>query len=208
MMKRLLHIIILFGIIPFNLHAQKVIVGTNAFAIVYQPDADGHLQQIYLGKKLSDTAGYRNINASLNPAYATGGSTYLNEPALQVKHADGNMSLALVYVGSEVRNESPNVKVTDIRLKDPAYPFNVTLHYKAYQAQNIIETWTSFHHTEKQDVILNRYASAFINIPSQQNYLTHFYGEYNYEMQMHKFQLPPGIFSIQSKLGSKNGLQL
>ena len=201
LMKRLLYIIILSGLLPFNLQAQKIVIGTKSLAIVYQPDADRHLQQIYLGKKLSDTTGYRNINVALNPAYATGGSTYLNEPALAVKHADGNMSLVLDYVSSKTSNENSNVVYTEIHLKDPQYPFFVTLHYRAYQTQNIIETWISIHHIEKSDVMLNRYASAFINIPSQQNYLTHFYGEYNYEMQMHKFELPPGIFSIQSKLG-------
>jgi alpha-galactosidase len=200
-MKSFFCIIISLCILPVYVSAQKIIIATDGVAIAYQPDAGKQLQQIYLGKKLSDSASYRNVNASFNPAYATGGATYLNEPALQVKHADGNMSLVLNYVSYETKNESPNVVLTDIKLKDPAYPFYVTLHYKAYKIQNIIETWTTISHTEKADVVLNRYASAFINIKSPQNYLTHFYGEYNYEMQMHKFQLPPGIFSIQSKLG-------
>lgn len=200
-MKSFFVIIIILTWLPVYGFSQKIIIATNDIAIAYQADGNKELQQIYLGKKLADTAGYRNINTSLNPAFATGGSTYLNEPALEVKHADGNMSLVLNYVSSEIRNEDANVVLTDIKLKDPAYPFYVILHYKAYQKQNVIETWTTIQHSEKTDVALLRYASAFINITSPKSYLTHFYGEYNYEMQMDKTQLPPGIFSIQSKLG-------
>ncbi|MGJ7032522.1 alpha-galactosidase [Niabella hirudinis] len=193
---------------PAAIFAQNIAITTDHVALVYQVDTNKQLQQVYLGKKLSSASvyrdvnpGYRNENATLNTAYATGGATYLNEPAIAVQHADGNRSLVLDYISSQTKNIAPDVVQTDIQLKDPAYPFFVTLHYKAFQQEDIIETWTTIWQEEKGAVTLDRYASAFINIAWPQNYLTHFYGEYEKEMEPYQSLLQPGIFSIQSKLG-------
>ncbi|WP_344849945.1 alpha-galactosidase [Pedobacter jeongneungensis] len=192
-----------------NLNAQKIIIGTEKSALVYSVNKDKQLNQIYFGTNLLDSASYRNINAYELPAYATGGATYLQEPALAVTHADGNMSLQLAYLSKEIRKLDDNVIETNIRLKDPAYDFYVNLHFKAFQKENIIETWTVIENQEKGDVLLNRYASVFLNFPGATNYLTRFNGDWGIEAQMEQFLLPNGLYSIQSKLGVKtveNGL--
>lgn len=205
--KQYLFLILAIGSFKIS-PTQTIAITTNHTAIVFEIDTNKQVQQIYLGPRLSNTSvyrdvnpDYRNENATLNTAYTTGGATYLNEPAIEVQHADGNMSLVLNYVSHQTKNLSPDIVQTDIQLQDPAYPFFVTLHYKSFQAEDIIDTWTTISHGEKDKVMLNRYASAFINILWPQNYLTYFYGEYEKEMEMNQSLLPPGIFSIQSKLG-------
>src|SRR5699024_10381060 len=191
-------------------NGQNIAITTKHSALVYKVDENKQLQQIYLGNKLSDDSVYRDVNPdfrnenpTLNTAYATGGATYLNEPAIAVEHADGNPSLVLNYENSETHEVADGVVQTDINLKDPEYPFYVTLHFKAFQEEDIIETWTTIKNDEKGTVRLNRYASAFINLMWQKNHLTYFYGEYEKEMEMNQTLLQPGLFNIQSKLGTR-----
>jgi alpha-galactosidase len=200
--------IILLLCLGLNSYAQKIIISTGHSALVYHVNKQKQLEQTYFGEKLQDSAAYRNANTYELPALATGGATYLQEPALEVSHADGNMSLQLEFVSTTVKTED-NLTETVIRLKDPAYNFFVNLHYKAYQKENIIETWNVIDNQEKGDVILHRYASAFLNFPGATNYLTRFNGDWGMEAQMEEFLLPNGLYSIQSKLGVKtveNGL--
>lgn len=187
---------------------QNVAITTSHTALVYQVDTNRQLQQIYIGTRIGSPAIYRDVNADFrneNPAlgmgFPTGGATYLNEPAIEVQHADGNMSLVLKVQNIQTRKVSEDITRTDIEMKDPAYPFWVTLHFEAYHNEDIIATWTTVRHKEEGAVMLDRFASAFINIDWDKTYLTHFYGEYEKEMEMNTALLQPGIFSVQSKLG-------
>ena len=187
---------------------QKVVITTAHTALVYLVDSNSQLQQIYLGTKLSSPSLYRDVNAdfrnenpTLGMGFPTGGATYLNEPAMEVGHADGNMSLVLNVQQVETKKINDNITQTEIIMKDPAYPFWVSLHFDSYYKEDIISTWTTIHHNEQGNVTLDRFASAFININWDKTYLTHFYGEYEKEMEMNTAKLQPGIFSIQSKLG-------
>lgn len=187
---------------------QKIAVTTAHSALIYQVDTNRQLQQIYIGTKLSSPAVYRDVNAdfrnenrTLGMGYPTGGATYLNEPAMEVQHADGNMSLVLNVRHVQVKKINDDITRTDIQMKDPVYPFWVTLHFESYANDDVIAAWTTIHHKENGPVILDRFASAFINIDWNETYLTHFYGEYEKEMEMNTAELQPGIFSIQSKLG-------
>lgn len=187
---------------------KDIVITTNNVALVYEVDINNQLQQIYFGKRLSNQDFYRDVvpdfrneNGTLNTAYATGGATYLNEPAIAVSHIDGNRSLVLSFLGAAIQRISPNIIQTDVKTGDPQYPFFVTLHYKAFQKEDVISTWVTIENKENGIVKLDKYASAFINILWPNNFLTYYYGEYEKEMEMAHTLLKPGIFSIQSKLG-------
>ena len=128
---------------------------------------------------------------------------YVFEPAIQVTHADGNPSLQLNFVESSVENENDDVSITHIKLKDPEYAFYVTLNFKSYKKENVIEEWATIYHEEKSSVTLNRYASSFVTLHDNNFYLTHFYGDWASEMQFEETKLPEGIYNIQSKLGTR-----
>ena len=126
-----------------NLFAQKIItipVTTKDNAMVLQTDKDNRLWIVHFGKKMMDTIEYTaaasqynmtDANAGVyNSAYTPAGTWSLSEPALQVTHAEGNPSLDLKYVSSEVRKENENVNTTVIKLQDPVYNLSVTLFYK------------------------------------------------------------------------------
>jgi alpha-galactosidase len=173
---------------------------------------------IFIGKRLQNSANYASIpsfdakqrngdySGVYSSAYTSSGTRNLLEPAIQVIHADGNPSLDLKYVShqQQTMNQSSGIILTTIHLKDPLYPFEVILYYKAYYEENVIEQWTSIKHMESDVVRLQKYSSANLYFSSAQNYyLTHFHGDWAQEMKPEEIQLTAGIKVLDTKLGTR-----
>jgi len=189
-------------------NAQTIVVKTSRTALVFKVDNHQQLEQAYFGENFSnsnlpDSTNYKELSRSQSPAFPGGGMGYVFEPAIEVVHADGNPSLQLNYVSSDIEKQDDDVSVTHIKLKDPVYAFSVILNFKSYQREDVIEEWTTIQHEEKSSVTLQRYASSFISLNDNNFYLTHFYGDWASEMQFEETQLPEGIYNIQSKLGTR-----
>lgn len=204
--------IILFFVISYC-SAQTIIpVETKDFAMVFKTDNQNRLWNCYFGKKLSDNSDYKHIdeqyyfpssNAGMyNAAYTPSGTWNLSEPALQVKHFDGNLSTELHFVNvkTEVNNEETITKIT---LKDPVYKLKVVLNYKVWSNLNVVEQWTEITNNETDTIELNKYASANLYFTNKDFYLTHFQGEYLKEMQPIEEKLTQGLKTIESKLGTR-----
>lgn len=182
---------------------QQIVIQTPKTALVYTVTGDKKLEQVYFGEALLHTEEYNKIKPIPIDAFVQGGMSVVREPAYQVSHADGNPAVQLLV--DDVSTEQPdgNITLTHIKLKDPVYPFEVTLHYKAYQHENVIEQWSTITHAEKSAVTLHRYASAALQLKDDKYFLTHFYGDWGNEMRMEETLLPEGIHSIESKLGTR-----
>lgn len=195
-------------------------ISTSETDLIYQTAPDGRLYQTYLGTKLlhesdlkhfsterkagSDgTVGYRH-----GEAYLTAGGGDFFEPALSITHSDGNMSTVLTFVSSEVKRIDDNATETLIHLKDEQYPLQVTLHYVAYNKENVIKTWTEIRHQEKKPVYLNQYASSVIYFESPKYFLNEFSGDWAKEMQMSSQELRPGIKILETKLGTRAAMYM
>ena len=176
---------------------EKIIrISTDETDLIYKTAPNGRLYQVYLGDKLQHEADIQHFSpfakmGSDGSAGLRGGEIYMTsgaedyfEPALMVKHADGNMSTILTYVSSEQKNLDGNATETIITLKDDAYPLQVILHFKAFKKENIITTWTEISHQEKKPIILGRYASSIIYFERPSYYLTEFSGDWAREMTM------------------------
>ncbi|CAM4795150.1 unnamed protein product [Rotaria magnacalcarata] len=141
--------------------------------------------------------------------YTPSGTRNLLEPAIQVTHADVNPSLELKYVShqQDTLDYSHRIGLTTIHLKDPVYPFEVTLYYKTYYKENVMEQWTSIKHTESDVVRLQKYSSANLYFSSTNKYyLTHFHGNWAREMSPEEIQLTAGIKVLDTKLGTRADL--
>ncbi|MBN8823240.1 MULTISPECIES: alpha-galactosidase [unclassified Spirosoma] len=193
-----------------------IIIETSQTALVIRIDKEQIPTLVHLGAKLRNTTEYAAIPANgkrgedytgiYNSVYTPAGGRNLLEPAIQVTHADGNPSLDLKYIRHETQSIADGVVLTKVYLKDPQYPFEVTLYYKAYQKEDVIEQWSSIRHTEKKSVVLHKYASANLYIPAQNYYLTHFHGDWANEMNPSKVLLTEGIKVLDSKLGTRADL--
>ncbi|GAB3011556.1 alpha-galactosidase [Spirosoma pulveris] len=198
---------------PGDIH---IAIETRQTALVIRVDKDQLPTLVHLGPKLRNAAEYAAIPARgkrgedytdiYNSVYTPAGSRNLLEPAIQVTHADGNPSLDLKYVRHESQSMADGVVLTKVYLKDPQYPFDVTLYYKAYQNEDVIEQWSTIRHTEKKPVTLLKYASANLYIPAQNYYLTHFHGDWANEMNPSEIPLTEGIKMLDSKLGTRADL--
>ena len=212
-LKGVFTLFFMFGAI--SLWAQKVTIpiATNSNMMLLQTDNDNRLMTVYFGKPLENENEFAAVSAGYNydysnqgiynSAYTPSGTWNLSEPAIQIKHADGNTSLELKYVSHKTEKIDANSSLTSIVLKDPVYPFEVTLFYKVWPKENVIEQWTEIKHNEKKAVLLQKYASANLFFGGKNFYLTSFQGEYLKEMQPAETKLVQGMRSLDSKLGTR-----
>ena len=126
-----------------------------------------------------------------------------SETALAVKHGDGNMSLQMEVVKVESDKDASST-LTTVYLKDKVYPFYVNVCYRAYQDVDVIETWTEITHNEKNPVILNQFASAYLPIRRGNVWLSSLYGSWANEGRLLQEPLEPGMKVIKNKDGVRN----
>ena len=187
--------------IPTMTHDPRQIwVSTAHSALVLMPAEDHQLRQMRYGA-LETSAADDGMEC-----YPTFGDGNVQEPALRVTHADGNTSTDLQFVGSETTRIDSNVTQTRIDLKDPAYPLFVSLFYKSYAREDIIEAWTEVHHAEHGDVTLYNFASSAPVFAPGDYWLTQFHGDWANEMNMSETKLDYGVKILDSKLGMRTEL--
>jgi len=185
-------------------------------ALALQVNANGDLAMIYFGKKLADVNEYAAVpgaykqtsdyTGELNAAYSSSGSRNLVEPAITVTHADGDNSLALKYVSHTLTDVKAGVKLLKVQLKDPAYPFQVTLFYQVFTNEDVIEQWSEIRHQEKGNVVLHKFASANLHLKGKEFWLKQYHGDWAKEMQPEEAKLTHGIKTLDSKLGTRANL--
>jgi len=181
---------------------KQIVVETKNVSLVYTVHSNQRVYQSYLGKKLSPDS-YVSVRPGYHEAYIPSGMDNLFEPAIKLTHADGNPSLELKYVEDKTEQEGEAVKHTIIRLKDPKYPVEVNLHFKAYMNEDIIKTWTEIQHNESKPVVLSNFASSMLHFDSPSYWLSQFHGVNKAEMKMQESKLTSGIKIVDSKLGTR-----
>lgn len=194
--------------------SQKIIpVLTKNTALVFQVAPDSTLNILYFGSRLADSSEYKQLNNSykqgddysqmLAAAYPSSGSRSLNEPAIEVTHADGNNSLDLKFISAKMQQLDPNTHLVTILLKDPVYDLQTELFYKVYFAEDVIEQWSSIQHNEKGKVVLHKYASGNLYLKGDKFFLRQYHGNKVREMQPEETLLTHGIKTLDTKLGTR-----
>lgn len=172
-------------------------VTTKSFALNFEVGEDGRLYQRAAGA--ADASGKLLRDEE---AYPQAGDGYIWEPALQVVHADGNTSTALIFDGIARTNDATGRELTQVTLHDPAYPLGVTLNFCADRERDVVEQWAEIIHHESGPVILERMASTALLLPATNVYLTHFFGDWAKEMLSPITErITPGTKVLDSKIG-------
>ena len=178
--------------------------GTNNTDLIYRVSGrDGRLYQAYLGVKLRNMDDLKQMRDAGHLAYPTFGTDNLFEPAIRMTHNDGNPSLELKYISHNVERPDANITITNILLKDPEYPVEVTLHIKSYLAEDVIEQWVDIVQKEAKPVTVFNYASCMLHFDAGKYWLTQFHGDWAEEMKMQESELTSGIKILDSKLGTR-----
>ena len=211
--KCLLTLNLLF--ISNNLLAQivNIPISTKTHTILLQTDRSKLLKTVYVGEALVNESEYSSVSGMFryrdnnigisNATYTTSGTWNLSEPAIQLIHSDGNTALDLEYISHDTNLLSNGIRLTTILLKDPVYPVQVTLFYKVFFTENVIEQWTEIIHTEKSNITLQKYSSANLYFTQGDFYLTTYHNQWAKEMQRNESKLSRGIKTVDSKLGTR-----
>lgn len=209
-------ILILAFVMKVGAQQVTIPVETAGNVLLLQTDKNNRLGIVYFGRKLSlkdeypavaNQYDYSDANAGIcNNAYTPAGTFNLLEPALQVTHADGNNSLELNYVSHKQEIIDANTTVTSVVLKDPVYAVEVTLFYKTWNKENVVEQWSMIRNNEKKAITMEKYASANLYFIASHYYLTHYNGGWGREMNPETDELTHGIKSIDTKLGTRANL--
>ena len=162
--------------------------------------ADQRLYQLHYGSA-QPAAPATHLLARETEFYPQSGNGFILEPALAATHADGNTSTDLNYLNHEKNVIDANVSLTRIELKDPVYPFFVTLCFKTYSNEDVIEQWTEIRNGEGGVVTLSRFASSSPILRAGDYWLSQFHGDYRREATLAEEKLGPGIKILDSKIG-------
>lgn len=196
---------------------QPISIETNKNALVLQADNENRVKIAYFGKKLSSRAEYNylakdmtkyndnNTNVS-NAIYTPSGTWNLFEPALEILHADGNTSTELKLISHKTENIDENVALTTLILQDPIYKTQVSLFFKTFANENVVEQWSTITNNEKGTITLKKYASANLYFIGKTFFLHHYHGSWAKEMKPEDTQLTAGIKTLDSKLGTRANL--
>ncbi|NDW18351.1 alpha-galactosidase [Dysgonomonas sp. 216] len=193
---------LLFGLAA---NAENYLISTPNTTLFVEGVKGKQLNIQYYGSRIeSADEVYDSGTALWQPAYPAFGLECTREPAIQVTHADGNMSLDLLFNNVEKSTEG-NAQVWKFVLSDPVYPFQVKVCYKAFQDVDVIEAWTEISHSEKKPVTLYKFASTYIPLRDNKNWLSHLHGTWTAEGYLFEEELLPGIKVIKNKDGVRNG---
>ncbi|WP_224071478.1 alpha-galactosidase [Arachidicoccus terrestris] len=195
---------------------QLIPIETAHSATVFEVGKDNRLHMVYLGARLSRRDEYKQIVQQYHQGsdysevsdvvYPGSGSQALFEPAIEVRHNDGNLSLDLKFADVNTTKVNKDVNVTEILLKDGVYPLKVHLYFKTYFATDVVETWAEIEHDEKGMITLNKFASAGLYLRGRKFWLTHYHGDWAQEMKPEQTLLTHGIKTLDSKLGTRANL--
>ena len=180
-------------------------VHTGALSLVLEAEQGSPLRFMYFGDRLcdSDVQALPLSGSPLLDAYPAYGMNCPSEAALSVVHADGNMTAVLLVEGVSVEQEAEAV-LTRVSLKDPVYPFEVDVCYRAWNDSEMIETWTEIRNMGKKPVHLTRFDSAFLPVRRGDVWISHLYGSWANEGIVACEPLKPGIKTIRNKDGVRN----
>ena len=187
-----------------SVFAAPIVISTEHTALVYQINDRQELRQVYWGEALTNAEDYATMTMTDDEIYPTFGGRAFQQAAIRMTHADGNTSTELLYDSFTQEMLTSDIQLTRITLRDPLYPVQVILCYKAYRQSDMIEQWMEMEHKEKKAVRLEAFASSYLSLSAQHYHLTEFHGNWADEMHMDETPLSYGIKTIDAKIGARS----
>jgi len=184
-----------------NAEPQTLRISTAHSSLVLFAGRDGRLYQLGYGGADNSWPTPKQQPSRETEFHPGFGDGFICEPALEVTHVDGNTSLDLVYSKHETTALDDNVSLTRIELRDRYYPFFITLCFKTYSNEDMIEQWTEMRHEESGPVTLFRFASSAPVLQGKEYWLTQFHGNWADEAKLAEERLSPGLKILDSKIG-------
>jgi alpha-galactosidase len=170
----------------------------------------GELQNLYWGAKLThpgdlgpahsvpEWASFDGSETTTNSEYPGWGGRMYAEPSLKVTLADGVRDLVLKY--SDEKEDGDTLR---LRSKDIQYDLFVTLEYRVYAAEDIIEKRAVIENRTKQVVTIESAQAGVWYLPRNEKYrLTYASGRWAGEDQLQQQTIDQGAITLESRRGN------
>jgi alpha-galactosidase len=217
-MRRIAWLILISALAAAGLSAQAIqyvesrkvwLLTTRDSSYAMGVDANGSLQHLYWGAPLwraddLPAAALRRELSSFDPPemlqreeFPAWGGTRYYEPALKVTRADGGRDLVLRYLSQQIRENS-----LDITLKDIRDDIQVVLHYRVYPDYGIMDRSATIQNKTAKPLMVESAQSAAWNLPAGEGYqLTYLTGRWAAETQVNHEAIHQGMKVMESRKG-------
>lgn len=198
--------VMMMGAASFGAMADDIKVETPNTLMLLGCNNGEPLHFSYYGAKVKNTSEVYDAYSLWEDAYPAFGRGCMDQTALSVKHADGNMSTELEVVGHEEKTDGES-KLYTIHMKDKVYPLAVDVYYRAWQNCDVIETWQVITNQEKKKpILLQQYASAVMSVRRGNVWATHMHGNWGSENELTEEPLNEGMLVVQSLNGTREAM--
>ena len=146
----------------------------------------------------ADAAWFRPYsNASVGQAMSEEcsafGNTRTKETSFKITYKDGSRDFRYHVSGYDIKDN-----LLSITLKDDFYPLSLTLYYRVYEDENIIEKWREVKNLGKEPVVIEKICSGEFSLSGTQWQSTNYSGHWSGEFQLNTDPIGCGIKTYES----------
>ena len=154
--------------------------------------------KLVMGSYVLEHIPFNSLASLLQEEYPAYGGTKYFEPCLKATFADGVRDVVLQFDRAEILDTTiPEVQIT---LRDAHYPLEVTLHYRVWEAYDLIERFVTLRNTGSDTIQVDRVWSAQWHVPPGGPYhLSHLHGRWANEFQLRHEELTEGVKVLESR---------
>ena len=196
-------LLILATTLTLSLSAKDILIHTPSTSLLINASEGQPIHICYYGDRMDDPTAIDKAGGLWSEAYPAFGAECGGNTALDVTHANGNMSTELVYVGDSQTNET-NATVYTFSMRDKHYDLEVDVCYRAYTNCDVIETWSVIRNKEKKGILLDKYASGFLPVRQGDCWVSHEHGSWGAEAEISEQPLQAGVFELHDMSGARN----
>lgn len=185
---------------------QDVLISTRNTSLLLLAKKGEPVRFAYYGERLADEEATQiwQLGISENRiAYPSFSSWPPEEYTVSAQHADGSISLDLVF-DKMTTEATADGEIVKLITRDKVYPFEVVMCYQTHRETDVIEAWTEISHKEKADVKLSRFDSFYMPIHGGDVWISHLHGSWGNEANLYENPIPAGEYTIRNRDGVRN----
>lgn len=188
--------------------AEVVDVTAGDTGYRFAVDGTGRLRQLGFGPGVAATTSAPSVPLELYPlAHPAFDEEPRREPALRVTNASGVTTTRLVVVDVERTTHGTGRAEHAVHLVDEAEPLAVTLRFRTWDDEGVIEQWVEITNRQAGPVTLQEVAAAAPAFLAGDSWLTHFGGDWAAEWTTTDELLTLGTKVLESRGGIRPHLQ-
>lgn len=193
-------------------HSENIfLLQTRSNSYAFGIDDQGLVRHLYWGKRINEVEDFElpvltevstndpvyEITREEFPVY---GSLRYKEHCLKVTFADGVREVVYEYVGYRIEN-GESCEELILELKDRHYALKMELHYKVYEAYDLMERFIVLHNASGETMEVEQLQSGQFHIPYENLNFSNVHGHWGAEQQRFVQKVSYGKIVIENRRG-------